>query len=271
MIDTSKVRAHYSPEHLVSRLEAALTEAGLGEGIIPLARLGNVDQFHAMGYSATEELAALCDITPGMKVLDIGSGLGGPSRYLAQTFGGHVSGIDLSPDFVAAAQLLTQRTGLEGKVDYLVADALNLPFEDETFDLAWTQHVAMNIADRPALYHEIARVLKSGARFAIFDIMQGEGGEILYPMPWAKTAETSFLLTMQQMREVLEQSGFSILHWKDTTAEMLASVQSQIPAAPSALSLPALMGPDFKVAGANIGANLKEGRGALLQAVVVKA
>ena len=276
MIDTTKVREHYSPQNLLQRLEKALTAAGLDDQTIPLNELAAADQFHALGLQATVELAALCKIKAGMRVLDVGAGLGGPARYLAKTFGCRVTGIDLSADFVAAARLLTARTGLADKVDYVEADALDTSFENDFFDLAWTQHAAMNIEDRPALYREIRRVLKPNGKLAIFDIVKGAGGELHFPLPWAETPATSFLLSSEEMRNVLTETGFEIVSWQNKTAQVLDWLTQQsapMPkpdAAPPLLSLAALLGPGFTAAAANIARNLKENRGELLQAIVVR-
>jgi ubiquinone/menaquinone biosynthesis C-methylase UbiE len=273
MIDNLKVVEHYSPHGLVKMLQSALAQSGLQNSIVPVEKLAMLDQFHVLGFQATVELAALCNISPQTKVLDIGSGLGGASRYLAKNFGCHVTGIDLSPEFVEASRYLTRRTGLEANAKFEVADAINMPFENETFDLAWTQHVAMNIEDRSALYAEIRRILKLDGRLAIFDIVKGKNDEIVFPMPWAATKATSFLLGFEEMQKVLLEAHFEIIHWKDKTAEALEWMQqqnaqmNQQTSLPS-LSLPAIMGKEFMKAGANMVSALKEGRVRLVQAIV---
>jgi ubiquinone/menaquinone biosynthesis C-methylase UbiE len=273
MIDNLKVVEHYSPHGLVKMLQSALAQSGLQNSIVPVEKLAMLDQFHVLGFQATVELAALCNISPQTKVLDIGSGLGGASRYLAKNFGCHVTGIDLSPEFVEASRYLTKRTGLEANAKFEVADAINMPFENETFDLAWTQHVAMNIEDRSALYAEIRRILKPDGRLAIFDIVKGKNDEIVFPMPWAATKATSFLLGFEEMQKVLLEAHFEIIHWKDKTAEALEWMQqqnaqmNQQTSLPS-LSLPAIMGKEFMKAGANMVSALKEGRAGLVQAIV---
>jgi ubiquinone/menaquinone biosynthesis C-methylase UbiE len=273
MIDNLKVVEHYSPHGLVKMLQSALAQSGLQNSIVPVEKLAMLDQFHVLGFQATVELAALCNISPQTKVLDIGSGLGGASRYLAKNFGCHVTGIDLSPEFVEASRYLTRRTGLEANAKFEVADAINMPFENETFDLAWTQHVAMNIEDRSALYAEIRRILKLDGRLAIFDIVKGKNDEIVFPMPWAATKATSFLLGFEEMQKVLLEAHFEIIHWKDKTAEALEWMQqqnaqmNQQTSLPS-LSLPAIMGKEFMKAGANMVSALKEGRAGLVQAIV---
>jgi ubiquinone/menaquinone biosynthesis C-methylase UbiE len=254
-------------------VQSALAQSGLQNSIVPVEKLAMLDQFHVLGFQATVELATLCNISPQTKVLDIGSGLGGASRYLAKNFGCHVTGIDLSPEFVEASRYLTRRTGLEANAKFEVADAIDMPFENETFDLAWTQHVAMNIEDRSALYAEIRRILKPDGRFAIFDIVKGKNDEIVFPMPWAATKATSFLLGFEEMQKVLLEAHFEIIHWKDKTAEALEWMQqqnaqmNQQTSLPS-LSLPAIMGKEFMKAGANMVSALKEGRAGLVQAIV---
>ena len=138
-----------------------------------------------------------------MSVLDVGSGIGGPARFLAATYGCQVTGVDLSEPFVDAARYLTERTGQSGQVSFQTASALELPFDDGRFDVVLLQHVAMNISDRARLYREIRRVLKSGGRFATFDVVLNSG-EPHYPVPWARTPATSFLLTAAATREAIE-------------------------------------------------------------------
>ena len=146
-------------------------------------------------------------ITAEMSVLDVGSGVGGPARFLAATYGCRVTGVDLSEPFVDAARYLTGRTGQSGQVSFEIANALELPFDDGRFDVVLLQHVAMNISDRARLYREIRRVLKSGGRFATFDVVLN-GGEPHYPVPWARTSATSFLLTAAATREAIEAGRF---------------------------------------------------------------
>ncbi|TGV49564.1 class I SAM-dependent methyltransferase, partial [bacterium M00.F.Ca.ET.141.01.1.1] len=107
--------------------------------------------------------------------------------------------------------------GQDGKVSFETGSALALPFEDGRFDAALLQHVAMNIADRPLLYREIRRVLKPGGKFATFDVLLN-GGDPLYPVPWAKTPGESFLLTAEATCEAVEAAGFATLVRRDDTA-----------------------------------------------------
>lgn len=268
----SDITAHYDRHGLRDRIDAALAASGLTDKRLTPSDLAPLDQFHSRGLAATVELASSLAITAETEVLDIGSGLGGPSRYLVATFGCRVQGVDLSPSFVEVATDLAERAGLADKVSYTTGDALDLPFNDETFDLVWTQHVAMNIADRDRLYAEGFRVLRGGGRLAIYDVVAGSHGAVLhFPVPWSPGPDTSFLLTPAAMREVLERQGFHVVSWKDRTQEGVTSFRERQAAGGSAgLGLHIAMGPDFAAASANLGRNLAEGRVGLIEAILVR-
>jgi sarcosine/dimethylglycine N-methyltransferase len=174
------VRDHYRAIGLTERLKRALTALGPEDQRLTPQQLAALDQFHTRGLAATVELAKLAGITGETSVLDVGSGVGGPARFLAATYGCQVTGVDLSEPFVDAARYLTERTGQSGQVSFETASALELPFDDGRFDVVLLQHVAMNLADRAGLYREIWRVLKSGGRFATFDVVL-MSGEPHYP------------------------------------------------------------------------------------------
>jgi len=210
------VRDHYRATGLTERLKTALAALGPEDQQLTSQQLAALDQFHTRGLAATAELGKLAGVTAGMSVLDVGSGVGGPARFLAATRGCQVTGVDLSEPFVDAARYLTERTGQSGQVSFETASALELPFDAGRFDVVLLQHVAMNISDRTRLYHEIRRVLKSGGMFAIFDVVLNDG-EPHYPVPWARTPATSFLLTAAATRAAIEPAGFRTLAWQDDT------------------------------------------------------
>jgi sarcosine/dimethylglycine N-methyltransferase len=166
-----RVRDHYRATGLTERLKTALIPFGTEDQRLAPEQLSALDQFHTRGLAATADLAKLADITADTAVLDIGSGIGGPARFLAATYGCRVKGVELSEPFVEAARYLTERTRQSGQVSFEIASALELPYVDGHFDLVWLQHVAMNISERAQLYREIRRVLKSGGRFATFDVV----------------------------------------------------------------------------------------------------
>jgi sarcosine/dimethylglycine N-methyltransferase len=261
------VRDHYRATGLAARLKMALLALGPEDRQLTPRALAALDQFHTRGLAATAELAKLAGIGAGMSVLDVGSGVGGPARFLAATCGCRVTGVDLSEAFVEAARYLTGRTGQGGEVSFETASALELPFESGRFDVVLLQHVAMNIADRARLYREIRRVLKLGGRFATFDVVS-TGGEPHYPVPWARTPATSFLLTADATRAAIEPAGFRTLAWLDDTEAAKAWIaELRASGPPPSPNLGVVMGPDFAGLAANLGRNLLEGRIGILTAV----
>ncbi|MFM0267748.1 class I SAM-dependent methyltransferase [Paraburkholderia sediminicola] len=261
------VRDHYRATGLTERLKMALTVCGPEDQRLTPQQLGALDQFHTRGLAATTELAELAGITADMSVLDVGSGIGGPARFLAATYGCRVTGIDLSEPFVDAARYLTRRTGQSEQVSFHTASALELPFEGSCFDAVLLQHVAMNIFDRARLYREIKRVLKPCGRFATFDVV-ANGSEPYYPVPWARTPTASFLLTVDATREAIEQAGFRTLACQNDTEAARAWITQLRASGPlPSPNLGVVMGPDFAELFTNLARNLLEGRLGILTAV----
>jgi len=216
------IAAHYSRGDLLSRLDAALKSDGVDPEHPTIETLAPYDQFHGRGLEATEEVAAMMAARATDHVLDIGSGIGGPARYVAQRFGCRVSGIDLTPEFCDVARQLTRRLGLAGRVDFRVGDATAMPFDDAAFDGAYSMNVSMNIADKAAFYRETHRVLKPGAWLVLSEAARGVGGEPQYPTPWARTARTSFLSTADETRHGLLAAGFEVLRLESTLEQARA-------------------------------------------------
>lgn len=261
------VRRHYGPNDLIKRLKPVLDSLGPEDQPLAPQQLAGVDQFHTRGLAATAELAKLAGITADMSVLDVGSGLGGPARFLAAAHGCRVTGIDLSEQFVDAARYLTDRTGQSSRVSFQTGSALKLPFHWASFDAVLLQHVAMNISDRARLYGEIRRVLKTGGRFACFDVVL-RSGEPHYPLPWARTPATSFLLTAAATREAIEPAGFRTLVCQDDTEAAKAWVtQLRASGPPPAPNLGVVMGPDIAQLVSNLGQNLMQGRLGILTGI----
>lgn len=261
------VRDHYRATGLVERLKVVLAVFGPEDRPLAPQQLAALDQFHTRGLAATSDLARLAGVEADMAVLDVGSGVGGPARFLAGNYGCRVTGVDLSEPFVEAARYLTERTGQTRQVSFRTANALDLPFDDGHFDAVFLQHVAMNIADRARLYREIRRVLKSGGRFATFDVVLGKG-DPHYPVPWARTPDTSFLMTAAATREAIEPAGFRTLSWLDDTEAAKAwFAQMRASGPPPSPNLSVLMGADFPQLTGNLARNLIEGRLDILSAV----
>ena len=217
MTTSSEISRHYTRGDLLARLQARLREDGFDPARPTFEALAPYDHFHGRGLEATEEMANLLEVSATDHVLDVGSGIGGPARYMARRFGCRVSGIDLTAEFCEVARHLTSQLGLEERVALRHGDALSMPFADATFDGACSMNVSMNIADKRALYREIHRVLKPGVRLVLSEAAQGPGGAPDYPTPWARTAASSFLATPAETCANLEASGFAIESLRDTT------------------------------------------------------
>jgi ubiquinone/menaquinone biosynthesis C-methylase UbiE len=269
MSDLSVIQEHYTSEDLPARVQDALTRAGIWADKIDWADLAQIDQFHVRGLPATLDLANALNPSKEDWVLDVGSGLGGPARCLAATHGCHVTGIDLTEPFVEVATMLAEKCGLAGLLEFRSGNALSLPFPDASFDHAWTIHVAMNIPDKEGLYREVSRVLKPGGRFGIYDVIQGEGGPVTYPVPWAKDASSSFLANSSELTHALETSGFREISSVDTTQIALPWF-AEIQGVQSKPNLSLVMGPEFREMAQNVFQNLSEDRVRLIQVVVQK-
>jgi SAM-dependent methyltransferase len=188
---------HYTLGDLTGRIAEALSQAGKDLQHLKTDDLSAIDEFHIRGRSATLELANWMELTASCHVLDVGSGLGGPARTLAEVHGCRVIGIDLSAEFCVTARQLSRWVGLSDKVGFVEGDATSLPFEATSFDAAMTIHAAMNISAKGAVYSGVRRVLKPSRIFAAYDILQGEGGDIAYPVPWARDPSISRQNTTQ--------------------------------------------------------------------------
>ena len=268
------IQQHYARQDLGNLILAALEKAGKDIDRLAPEDLAPIDEFHIRGRAATLELAHAAGIDSTKQVLDIGSGVGGSSRCLAREFGCRVTGIDLTDEYCRVAAMLSERIGLSALVSYRQGDALNLPFADDAFDVVWTEHAAMNIPNKLRLYREMYRVLKPGGTLAIYDILAGPSGPVLFPVPWARLPETSFVVTPGELRTLLDQAGFRIVDWTDTTdaarAWFVSLAEKIRKDGLPPLGFHVLLGPDFKDMAQNQRRNLDEGRIVLAQVVAKK-
>ncbi len=262
------VARHYAQGGLEAAILAGLAAAGKDPARLGVDDLAPVDEFHIGGRRATEELAARLPLAPGMKLLDLGAGLGGAARFLAARHGCDVTGIDLTAEYVAVANTLAARVGLAGRVRYVEGSAMALPFADASFDGATMLHVGMNIADKAALFRGVRRVLKPGGFFAIYDVMAEDGGaedgggDLAYPVPWATTAATSFVEPAASYKARLADSGFVVTHERnrrDLAMEFFARLRAAAASGPPPLGLHLVMGEATRAKVANMIGNVERG------------
>ena len=274
MTTPAEVTKHYATAGIAELILATLrTEHGAGVAITADA-LAPIDHFHGRGLAATKELVALLKPQKGEHLLDIGSGIGGPARWIAAHFDCRVSGIDLTDEFCDAAKALDAATGQTGQVDIQQASAIALPFAEGTFDRVYSQIVVMNIADKAKFYSEALRVLRPGGVAAFSNLAAGPNGEPHYPVMWAQSAATSFLSTPAQTELDMRAAGFEIVSLRDTTPEVLKA-QAALRQKVATEGLPKLgvhifMGERFKQYQANSGRSMQEGRLSMVEALVRK-
>ena len=274
MSDSSdRISQHYGSAGLLDRILSALKQAGRNVNALTIEDLAPLDQFHTRGLSATRELVAFAGVKPGARVLDVGSGLGGPARVLASEKKCHVTGVDITKEFCEVATQLSKLTALDHVTEFRHCDATALPFENGQFDLVLTMQIQMNIRDKRRFYGEIFRVLKGSGRFVFQDILSGPGGDIHLPVPWATRRESSFLISAEALREMLKQVGFRIETLEDTSEEALAWRRNRPEAAGLAaapLGMHVVMGDQYALMQSSQVRNLEERRVAYVRGAVSK-
>lgn len=259
------VEHHYSGSgSLVEAVADAFRAAGMDPHTLSTADLAAVDEFHIRGREATEEIAAAVGVAAGSRVLDIGCGLGGAARALAELRRWNVVGVDLTPAFCEVATEMSRWTALDSLTSFRVGDATALPLDDASFDAAVTIHAAMNIPDKPAMYREAHRVLRPGGAFVVYDVLQGEGGDVVFPVPWAREPSISHLATTDEMRSMLVAAGFQLVAEHDSTdrsLEWFRAMSAGIAAGTRpAVTFDVFLGDDFPTMARNQVTNLADRR-----------
>lgn len=258
----SPVQTHYHRDGLYEAIISILRQQGYTLDHITRGDIAGADEFHVRGAAVSKELAAMVDLR-GLKVLDVGCGIGGPCRMLAEAFNCNVTGIDLNHEFIRTAKALSLLVRLDQQITFLQGDATSLPFEDNAFDAVWTQHVQMNIADKQKLYTEIHRVIQPGGYFLYYDIFRETDEEVTYPMPWADDPSISYLFPSREMHTILTSLGFSLISSTDQTRAGISFLENSFikmeQSLSSTLNLSVLMGASAKTKLANLKEDMDKG------------
>ena len=255
---TNSVAQHYGNDGIVSRIISALSEAGFDIDNLKPDVFAGADEFHIGGRKGSEFVAKALDMKSGQQLLDIGSGIGGPARFIANTLGVIVEGIDLTPEFVEAAVEITEMVGMTEQVSFQVGSATSIPFDDDTFDASTMLHVGMNIPDKGLLFSEMARVTKHDGSIVVYDVMRTGEDDLVFPMPWSSTSEYSFVDTVDAYVKAAENAGLELLTVEDH-AEMAVSFFNNPPSDPPPVNLGHLMGTGMPEMVANAGNAIKSG------------
>ncbi len=259
---SESIEAHYHTNDLFLTILQRLKELRIDASAVTRADISGVDEFHVRGAQVSKELAATIPLE-GARILDVGCGLGGPCRMLAGDYGCDVTGIDLSAEFIRTAKKLSELLHLAHKTTFIQGNATELPFEDHSFDVVWTQHVQMNISDKDAFYSETSRVLKPGGYFLYYDIFRKGSGEIEFPLPWATNPEMSFLSQPTVMNLLLKGQGLNAISTVDQTDAGVRFFEDLLPTlSTGGLQKPGLgmlMGPNAKIKIQNLLGGLNSG------------
>ena len=264
---------HYGQNNLRARVRRACQKLDIDPEKMTRTDMANFDQIHVRGLEASLEIGEIAGLKPGMNVLDLGSGLGGPARTIAAEFGCRVEGVDIVKEFYRTSVMLTEWLDMTDQVSFHLGDMRSLPFEDGKFDVVVTQHAIMNVKNKLDLFEEVRRVLKPGGVFYLYEVCGENDRGLHYPVPWAGTSKMSFLPSTEKLKAHLAEAGFTERHWPDTTAQALdwfdgltgePKTEAEAPRGPS---IAIVLGPEAAKKSRNVQRNLREGRIQLVQAL----
>ncbi|MBT8378967.1 MAG: class I SAM-dependent methyltransferase [Ignavibacteria bacterium] len=264
----------YSTPNLFNSITNALKNTNKNLNEVTIKDLASVDFFHIRGHQSTKELANVCELTPNLKILDIGCGIGGTVRYLASDYGCYVTGLDIIDEYTKTASKLSELLKLNDKTEFKTGSAINLPFRDEMFDVVWTEHVQMNVKDKNKFYSEVYRVLKRGGKLVFHDVFSEKSDLVYYPVPWADDNSVSFLMEVSDVERLLKSFSYKISFWEDKTEISAKAFQKSFKKIKlngfPPLGLQLLMGENTADKIKNMALNLSEKRLTVIQCVRAK-
>ncbi len=269
--ELQKVTKHYHSLDLVAKIESSLARHQRSISSLTLNDLATFDELHIGGKAASRRLANKAGLEPGKLILDVGSGIGGPARMLANEFGLQVIGLDLACSFCELANKLSKAVRIDNNLGFINGNALEMPFKENTIDAVWSQHCAMNIAEKTKLYSEFKRILKPKGKLLIHDVIAGDQQPVIFPVPWASSKDFSFLESSASLKKILVDSGFDIPLWEDITEQAFAWYDTFKKTKPSAetpiLSQKLVLGDGLKIMAKNAKMNLQQNRVKIIEAI----
>ena len=265
MPDSDLVEEHYTHGTLLDAIRQGVARLGKTEANVTLEDLGPVEEFHIGGRVASADFLDQLDLAPEDSVLDVGCGLGGVARFAASQYGSHITGVDLTQEYVQTGRVMNKWVGLQDRIVLEQGSAMAMTYADASFDKAYMMHVGMNIADKSLLMKEICRVLKPGGRLGIFDIMRTSNDEIAFPVPWASEESGSALADLDEYKLALDAAGFHVSAERNRQQFAVAffdKLQASTAAAdgPPPLGLHIVMGADAAQKIANMVENVRQSR-----------
>ncbi len=265
------INRHYGRRELSASIIQALRDAGKDLNKLTRDDIIAFEEFHIGGRRETRILAKAAALRNGLTVLDIGSGVGGPARTLAEEFGCEVMGLDYTQEYCEAASMLTRLTGLDSKVQFRHGNALEIPFAENSFNAVWMQHTVANIEDTDKLFSEIRRVLRPWGSYIFHEVMEGNGNNIHYPVFWANDPSIDFLKRPERIQTILMDHGFQKIYWEDVSARSLEWFKRMADKMDRGglpeLNLSLIVGDDMSRKSRNVIRNLEEGNISVIQAV----
>ena len=273
-MDDQAINEHYGISGILNSILNGLESSGKNLHTLEPNDLSPIDEFHTRGKESTIEIANLAQLQPHHNVLDVGCGLGGSARYIANEYGCSVVGIDLTDEYVDVAKKLTEFVKLSDKVSFKQGSAIELPFPSENFDIVWTEHTQMNISDKEKFYGEMSRVLKPKGRLVFHDVFFGTNKTPYYPTPWAEYDSLSSLCTQEEAKTAIQKSNLVIDEWNDKSKLSLEFFKEMIKktekSGPPPLGFHLLMGKTAKTKLLNLARNLEENRTSVVLGTALK-
>ncbi len=273
-MDDQAINKHYGISGILNSILDGLESSGKNLHTLEPKDLSPIDEFHTRGKESTIEIASLAQLQPHHKVLDVGCGLGGSARHIANEYGCSVIGIDLTDEYIDVAKKLTEFVNLTDKVSFKQGSALELPFPSENFDIVWTEHTQMNIKDKRKFYGEMSRVLKPKGRLVFHDVFLGTTSRPYYPTPWAEYDSLSSLCTQEEAKTAIQKSNLKVNEWRDESKLSLEFFKKMIKkiekSGPPPLGFHLLMGKTAKTKLLNLARNLEENRTSIVLGTALK-